>query len=153
MNMMTGEEFKETLDATIMLPGVYISIIDEEPKERLLISVYKIDLHFEQDIITKKPNVTTEQRIELRIHHIQIDNMFARKAEYKVMFSPLKKLERSETEGVEPFIKVNLHKSGTGKIQTSKDSESSSLETFKLLELHIGEMQLKLHKATLLGIL
>ena len=155
MATMNRIESVESLDAKVKIPGVFISIIDEEPKERLLVSVYKIDLHFEQDTATKNLEVYTEQRIDLSIHHVQIDNMFARKSEYKVIFSPTKCLDRDLTADVEPFIKVKLVKSATGKVQdqNDKEAEASSIETFKDLQLHIGEMTLQLHKVTLLGIL
>lgn len=50
----------ELLEAKVELPGVNISIVDEEPKERLLISVYKIDVDFKQRVTTKKPHFTTD---------------------------------------------------------------------------------------------
>jgi len=81
--------------------------------------------------------------------------MFARRSEYLVIFSPKKCLDRDLTADVEPFIKVKLIKSASGQVQEKNDKEveSSSIETFKDLQLHIGEMKLQLHKVTLLGIL
>jgi len=46
MMSVIKKDTKESLDAKVKIPGVFISIIDEEPKERLLVSIYKIDLFF-----------------------------------------------------------------------------------------------------------
>jgi len=53
-------------------------------------------------------------------------------------------LDRDLTADVEPFIKVKLIKSASGQVQEKNDKEveSSSIETFKDLQLHIGEMKL-----------
>lgn len=98
--------------------------------------------------------------------HIQIDNMFARRSEYKVMFSPTQVLDKQliddeknlefEDKTFKPFIAVELDKSDTDTIKDDKKEEATeagSIETWRTLSVQIGEMELKLHKQTLLGLL
>jgi hypothetical protein len=95
-------------EAKINLPGFSISIVDDDPKERLLISIMEIDLLATYETIPDEKFTETAMGIELKITHIQLDNMYCRGAEFPVIICPKKvigEIEEGE-EGEIPFFQL-----------------------------------------------
>jgi hypothetical protein len=68
----------EGMNATIQLEGIGISIVDEEPKEIIYLSIYKIEISAIQELkMVDFSNQIYENQEEynLNISHMQIDNM------------------------------------------------------------------------------
>jgi hypothetical protein len=59
-----------TIKASVNLPGIEISIIDERPQERLLLSIYEVRVNADIHSKTSTNHVVTDQDIRLSIKHM-----------------------------------------------------------------------------------
>ena len=88
------------MEANCKLPGISISMIDESPKERILLTLFGLEskIDYETKLDDSEKYVETILGFELKINHMQIDNMFCRGAEFPVIMCPSKLLEEHEHE-------------------------------------------------------
>jgi hypothetical protein len=86
------------LFAKIVLPGIDVSIIDEEPRERLLISIYDTIIDVKKTTTNHASYTEENLNAHIVVKHMQIDNMFATSNEFKVMFTPVRYLDREKVD-------------------------------------------------------
>ena len=81
--------------------------------------------------------------------------MHARTNEFPVIFCPVRPFDRyRETdEPTTPFIRAALDYSNTNvqKAAETADDQAGTLQLFKLIELQIEEMELNVHKITIMN--
>ena len=144
--MMLASMMKKESKFNVSLQGIGVSLIDNEPKEVLYISIYKLSFLIEK--WTEQQNKRNEMegiervselitKYDLRIDHIQIDNMLNNVI--PVFFCPLKELVKDGAamdEEYTPFIQVMITYS---EIQ----DKDIYIKKYKGLQVAIQEMKLQ----------
>lgn len=135
------EEEKETFSAEdlkfkLVLIGVGASIIDNEPKELIYISMHEVDSLIEKKVVTDRKLHSTTFYVSFNIGHIQVDNMLNRSS--PVVFGPhsifiVNSKKKTKGEDWQPFIQLQLamNKTIEGKY---------SFTRFDSIQLQLSEM-------------
>lgn len=110
----TYQHSKSSISLSVLIPEIQVSIIDEDPKELLLLSIIGINMSFKQNTKADLVHVTVDRKIEFDIVHVQIDNMHRRTNEFPIIFCPVRPFDHSDpTKNTTPFIRAALEYSYT----------------------------------------
>ena len=90
MSIKKEKEEPAKMEANCRMPGFSISMIDETPKERILITLFGIETKIEYETKPDDKFIETILGFELKVNHMQVDNMFCRGAEFAVIMCPKK---------------------------------------------------------------
>jgi len=89
------------------LSGISISLIDNEPKELIFLSIHGIDVLLKKKVMATGVVNDTNYLASININHIQIDNMLNKS--FPVIFSPSTPYTNSnKDENWSPFIQVQV---------------------------------------------
>lgn len=135
------------IEIDILLAGVGLSIVDEEPKEVLYLSLRRLELKAAMKTVFSKDTLEIIQGFDLDIYQIQIDNMLTHKNAFPVIFSPKSK---PEDEDEVPFFQAKVHKSSVKPLFLQ---EIGTMDRFKMVGLLIQEMQVQLDMQTIMQLL
>lgn len=147
--MSMGNTKTAGISMTINLKGMGISIVDEEPKELLYISIYMIDAFVMKEskmVDFSQKTFEDQEEYDLKIGHMQIDNVISK--ENPIIFSPESALDKhSHLTAAEftPFIQAKIS-------QTSKFMDKSVQRTVEALQLQIQTIMLEVETGTLMVI-
>ena len=139
----------EDLFFSLSLPGVTVSIVDNDPKELLLLSILGIDANFEKRCNIHRSLISTDLYIRLEVNHIQIDNMqdksfptifgpskmFSKKEESKAA-SPNNKSSNKQLDDPDlaPLIQLQISR-------TDHKEAKIVFEKYNLIQIQVGELQ------------
>lgn len=136
------------LNLAVDLLGVGVSIVDEEPKELMFLSVYKIGVSAINELKHIGGGMLENQEeYNLMISHIQIDNMISK--ENPILFSPEDPLDKGKELSdplYTPFIQLKLS-------QSSNRYHKTSQRKIDAFQLKIQAMKLDVETGTLKSIL
>jgi hypothetical protein len=153
--IFSGLQRQEGMAINLDLKGIGISIVDEEPKEILYLSIYQILVSWiNEKIRLEGGEIENQDEYNLLISHIQIDNMLSE--ENPIIFSPENALDKGrkvtmqdleysgkkKDEGYTPFIQVKFSISNTANnllTQTKIDAIQVKIQTI-LLEVETGTL-------------
>lgn len=136
------------LNLAVNLLGVGVSIVDEEPKELMFLSVYKIGVSAINELKHIGGGVLENQEeYNLMVSHIQIDNMISK--ENPILFAPEDPLDKGKELSdplYTPFIQLKLS-------QSSNQYQKTSQRKIDAFQLKIQAMKLDVETGTLKSIL
>lgn len=137
------------LDLQIQLFAIGLSIIDDSPKECFFMSLSDIQVHARQDRKTSAKEVELAHQLEVKVGHVQLDNMSCKDTQFKVIFCPSLAFGTSEV----PFFQFGIHMVSVFPSDIIRSSqmavESASMDRITLLNISLQEMQVKLDQTTL----
>lgn len=137
--------FNKTLnkvDIELDLEGLGISIIDEEPKEVVYVSLSQLLINAEAEWVFSITSLEVKQALTVNIGHAQVDNMLTHKDAFPVLMCPKAK-QSSEV----PFFQMNIHKTS---VKSLFQADEKALDRFQLVGLLIQEMQVQVDMQTIL---
>jgi hypothetical protein len=150
------------LNICFSLPGFELSLHDEVPKERFLLSVAALRLKIKQRV-GDGPNLQrfTQHAISLRIRHVQLDNMQMGSSEFPIIFGGTDPLAASPSRDSEvpvtPFIQIGIVKDHIDtykkNILSGEMVLAAAFDRFVYLNVTIQEMQAKVHQDTVMGLM
>ena len=149
------------LNIRFTLPGFELSLHDEAPRERFLLTVADLQLKIKQRV-GDGPNFQrfTQHAINLRIRHVQLDNMQLGASEFPIIFGGTDPLAASPTNfsnDITPFIQVGIVKDHIDTFRKNKLTEemvlAAAFDRFVYLNVTIQEMQVKVHQDTVMGLM
>lgn len=144
--MFLGASRQNAMYITVNLEGVGVSIVDEEPKEILFLSIYRIHASMinETKLVDNEVHIIENQEeYNLRISHIQIDNVTSK--DNPVLFSPEDGLDKGgalSDINYTPFIQIKLS-------QTSNKNQKISQQIIDAFQVKIQRMKLEVETGTL----
>jgi len=126
----------------IDLRGLGVSVVDQEPKELMYISIFKINFSLQKWNEVQQTEgervIETLTEFNLKVDHMQIDNMVHEMM--PVLFSPTKELVKDDLaekdENYTPFLQVIL---ATSELQ----EEDVYIKKYKFLQFSLQEMKLE----------
>ena len=150
------------LNINFSLAGFELSLHDEVPKERFLMSVAELRLKIKQRIGDGPLDQRfTQHSINLRIRHVQLDNMQIGSSEFPIIFGgtdPLAAVPPLDSSiPITPFFQVGIVKDHIDTYRrnrlTGEKTLSAAFDRFVYLNVTIQEMQVRVHQDTVTGLM
>lgn len=153
--IFSGLQRQEGMAIYLDLKGIGVSIVDDEPKEILYLSIYQILVSWvSEKIRLEGGEIENQDEYNLLVSHIQIDNMLSE--ENPIIFSPENALDKGMKVTIKdleydkkrvdksytPFIQVKFSISNTANnqlTQTKIDAIQVKIQTI-LLEVETGTL-------------
>lgn len=143
-------------DFTLFSPGFELSLHDEIPSERFLLTIAMFQAKIKQRTgqSVQEEQRYTQHSLQMSIQHVQLDNMSASAAEFPVIFGGMDaEAARNRTLGEEitPFFQFGVIKERIERCV--KETVVSAFDRFVLLSVTVQAMQAKVHQDTVTGLL
>ena len=144
------------LDFTLFFPGFELSLHDEIPTERFLLTVAVLQAKVKQRVgqSPQEEQRYTQHSLQLSIQHVQLDNMSAGTAEFPVVFGGTDAeaaMSRSAEEAITPFFQFGVIKERIER--WAQGAVVSAFDRFVLVSVTVQAMQAKVHQDTVTGLL
>ena len=137
------------MNLTMSFEGIGISFVDEEPKELIYLSIYKIDgsiIDETRTIEFNDKNLEHQKEYDLTIAHMQIDNVVSK--ENPIILSPEQGFDKHSyltAPDFTPFIQLKVS-------LTSRDTNGSIDTKVEALQFQIQGIYLEVETGTLMTI-
>jgi vacuolar protein sorting-associated protein 13A/C len=123
-------------EISVNLAGICLSVIDESPKEILVLSLQRIAVKGYAETMRLDTDFEEKTGLDVSIGSLQLDNMLTHKQAYPVLFAP------SEFSMDVPYFQLGIHR-----IITTSESHRK-IERFPLLTIILQETQIKIDYLT-----
>jgi vacuolar protein sorting-associated protein 13A/C len=123
---------------SVTLAGICLSVIDDYPKEILVLSLQRIAVKGYSETMRLDTDFEEKTGLDVSIGSLQLDNMLTHKQAYPVLFAP------SELSMDVPYFQLGIHR-----IITTSESHRK-IERFPLLTIILQETQIKIDYLTVM---
>jgi hypothetical protein len=147
--MSQSRSIQKSIDLEVNLFAVGLSIIDDTPRERFFMSLSDIEINVRQHRKTSAKEVEVARKLEVKVGHVQLDNMLCKENQFRVILCPTQSFASSEI----PFFQLGVHLDSVYPSEQIKAKnvsvESASMDRITLLSISMQEIQVKLDQTTL----
>jgi hypothetical protein len=144
-----SKSIQKSIDLEVNLFAIGFSIIDDTPRERFFMSLSDIEVHVRQERKTSNKEVEVSRKLEVKVGHVQLDNMLCKENQFRVILCPTQAFASSEI----PFFQLGVHLDSVYPSEQIKAKnvlvESASMDRVTLLSVSMQEMQVKLDQTSL----
>jgi hypothetical protein len=125
-------------EISVILPGICLSVIDESPKEILVLSLQRIAVKGYAETTRLTTDFEEKTGVDVSVGSLQLDNMLTHKQAYPVLFAP------SEASMDVPYFQLGIHR-----IITTSESHRQ-IERFPMLTILLQETQIRIDYLTVM---